>query len=138
HLWSRQKDLSEANKWTRDGGIGGFLSRKEISADVRRFCSPELHGKPEFWGYYADYDWVVFCQLFGRMMDLPKGFPMYCRDIKQLCDELGNPKLPEQSSIEHHALADARWNKEAWEFLKVREATKRWKGSRARVGKDVK
>lgn len=77
----------------------------------------EAREKPEFWGYYADYDWVVFCQLFGTMMDLPAGFPMYCRDIKQLCDDKGNPKLPEQGKGEHNALADARWNKTAWEFL---------------------
>lgn len=43
--------------------------------------------QPEFYGYYADYDWVVFCSLYGRMMDLPKGFPMYCRDLKQILDE---------------------------------------------------
>jgi hypothetical protein len=42
---------------------------------------------PEFYAYYADYDWVVFCQLFGTMMDLPKGFPMYCIDLKQTLDE---------------------------------------------------
>lgn len=70
-----------------------------------------------FWGYYADYDWVALCQVFGTMMDLPKGWPMYCRDIKQLCDDLGNPPLPEQGKDEHHALADARWNRQAWEFL---------------------
>jgi hypothetical protein len=51
------------------------------------------------------------------MMQLPKGWPMYCRDVKQLCDNMGNPKLPEQSSTQHHALADAMWTKEAWEFL---------------------
>jgi hypothetical protein len=41
----------------------------------------------EFYGYYSDYDWVVFCWLFGRMIDLPKGFPMYCIDLKQSLDE---------------------------------------------------
>lgn len=89
-----------------------------IAADIKAFCDPEKYGKPEFWGYYADYDWVALCQLFGTMMDLPKGWPMYCRDLKQWCDDLGNPKLPEQGKGEHHALADARWNKQAWEFLK--------------------
>ncbi len=73
--------------------------------------------KPEIWAYYADYDWVALCQLFGTMMNLPKGWPMYCRDVKQLCDSLGNPKLPEQKSSEHHALADAKWTREAWLFL---------------------
>jgi len=84
---------------------------------IKKFCDPDKYGRPEFWGYYADYDWVVLCQLFGTMMDLPKGWPMYCRDIKQLCDDKGNPRLPEQGKGEHHALADARWNKVAWEFL---------------------
>ena len=78
--------------------------------------------KPEIWAYYADYDWVVFCQLFGTMMDLPKGMPMYCRDVKQLCDRLGNPPLPKQKEDEHNALADARWNKQAYYFLKELEA----------------
>ena len=77
----------------------------------------EQYGKPEFWGYYADYDWVVFCWLFGSMMDLPKGWPMYCRDIKQFCDDIGNPRLPEQGKGEHHALSDAKWNKQAYDFL---------------------
>lgn len=43
--------------------------------------------KPEFYAYFADYDWVVFCWLFGRMLDLPKNFPYYCRDLKQMLDE---------------------------------------------------
>lgn len=43
--------------------------------------------QPEFYAYYADYDWVVFCSLFGRMIDLPKGFPMYCKDLKQSFDD---------------------------------------------------
>ncbi|HJY21383.1 MAG TPA: hypothetical protein VJ279_00780, partial [Hanamia sp.] len=24
---------------------------------------------------------------FGRMIDLPKGFPMYCKDLKQMLDD---------------------------------------------------
>lgn len=110
--WLRENVLPHltADRW---------LTRDEIRAQLLDFCDPDKYGKPEFWGYYADYDWVVLCQLFGRMIDLPKGWPMYCRDIKQLCDELGNPKLPEQGKGEHHALADAQWNKVAWEFLEA-------------------
>jgi 3'-5' exoribonuclease-like protein len=76
---------------------------------------------PEIWAYYADYDWVALCQLHGTMMDLPKGWPMYCRDLKQLVDQCGNPKLPEQKSAEHNALADAIWTKEAWLWLRDRQ-----------------
>ncbi|GAA5513631.1 3'-5' exoribonuclease [Deinococcus carri] len=74
--------------------------------------------KLELWGYYSAYDHVVLCQLFGPMIDLPKGMPMYTRDIKQWCVALGDPKLPEQGKGEHNALADARWNRQAWEFLR--------------------
>lgn len=104
-LWSRNAP-SQYNAWHRDGGQGGFMSRQLIAADVRRFIGED---KPEFWGYYCDYDWVVFCWLFGSMIDLPKGWPMYCRDIKQLCDSAGNPRLPPQGQSVHHALIDATW-----------------------------
>ncbi len=110
--------LELASDWVKANVLphldGPKLSIKQIGPAILRWMTD---AKPEFWGYYADYDWVIFCQLFGTMMDLPKGWPMYCRDIKQLCDALGNPRLPEQTSTEHNALADARWNKEAWEFL---------------------
>jgi hypothetical protein len=96
--------------------------------------------EPEFYAYYADYDWVAFCWLFGKMMDLPKGFPMYCRDLKQMIDEVvqrswkdvedityghegytleslkKRPEYPKQSN-EHNALDDARWNKKLHDFL---------------------
>ncbi len=77
---------------------------------------------PEFWGYYADYDWVALCQLFGAMGDLPREWPVYCRDIKQYADDLLGPQslnLDELVPIaqEHSALADARWNREAHEYL---------------------
>jgi hypothetical protein len=51
------------------------------------------------------------------MIALPNGFPMYTKDIKQLCDDLGNPELPKQESGEHNALADARHNQVMYQFL---------------------
>lgn len=94
-----------------------IYQRWRVRNEIVKFVEPGWYGKPEFWGYYADYDWVALCQLFGTMIDLPKDWPMYCRDLKQWCDDLGNPQLPKQKSTEHHALADARWNREAWDFL---------------------
>lgn len=122
-------DLSRASAWVKDNVIphlghsrGGYetywVTPGTMATLIHGFIDAEGRGKPEFWGYYADYDWVVLCQLFGTMMDLPKGWPMYCRDIKQWADDLGNPKLPAEGKDEHHALADARWNRRAWEFLK--------------------
>lgn len=73
--------------------------------------------KPEFWGWYADYDWVALCGLYGRMVDLPKGWPMYCRDVKQLADENPGVELPPKPPEAHHALADAIWACEAHKRL---------------------
>lgn len=104
--------------------------------------------QPLFYGYYSDYDWVLFCSLFGRMIDLPKGFPMYCIDLKQILDEkvskltnsdflshfhVENPltfeekmELVKKKNVlypiqedEHNALADARWNKDLFEFIQT-------------------
>ena len=97
-----------------------WATRREIRERVLDFCSVEKHGKPEFWGYFADYDWLAFCQLFGTMIELPNGFPMYCRDIKQLADQLGDIRIPKPEVEVHHALADAEWVKEAHEFLTKR------------------
>lgn len=91
---------------------------------------------PEFYGYYADYDWVVFCSLFGRMIDLPKGFPMYCKDLKQMLDERVSKTCqaseePFEAALErwkqkpgyprhineHNVLDDAKWNYELFKFL---------------------
>ncbi len=88
----------------------------QIRNEILEFIGTDQ--KPEFWGYYADYDWVVFCQLFGAMIDLPEGWPMYCNDLKQLCMEKGNPKLPDlPNCIEHHALYDARETKYRYVWL---------------------
>lgn len=65
--------------------------RGTIAAAVRDFCIPPDHAKKiagptEMWGWYADYDHVLLSQLFGRMVDLPAGMPMYTRDLKQEVD----------------------------------------------------
>ncbi len=88
----------------------------EVAADIERFVGDD----PEFWAYYCSYDWVVLCQCFGTMMDLPKGFPMYCNDLKVELERHGNPRLPEQTSTEHNALADARWTKDSFYWLMSR------------------
>jgi hypothetical protein len=119
-------------------------SRKDIAAGIKMFVgTKETIGNWEevkdkmntkFYGYYANYDWVVFCWIFGKMIDLPKSFPMYCIDLKDRFElariEYGNktnnlywvePKkhknYPKQTN-EHNALADARWNKQLHEFIK--------------------
>ena len=117
-------------------------TNKQIAEEVKVFCTGDIlsiekakyyevqHKPCKFYAYYADYDWVAFCWLFGKMIDLPNGFSMYCRDLKQILDEkemarqdgtdmveLRNmPNYPKQEN-EHNALADAQWNQKLHEFL---------------------
>jgi hypothetical protein len=120
YLQNIDADYSKANRWVMDNVVRHLeplstgKSRDYIAAEIVIFAGE----KPEFWAYYADYDWVVLCQLYGRMIDLPSGWPMYCRDLKQLADERG-VRLPEQTSQEHHALADARWVRESHLWLET-------------------
>lgn len=120
------------NVWLRKNVLRAIVTEDtkplaEILRDITLFVGAD---KPEFYGYYADYDWVVFCWLFGRMIDLPDGYPMYCRDLKQTLDERAvtnpnflsveeikeHPNYP-KAAIEHHALADARWIRDLYGFL---------------------
>lgn len=89
------------------------MPRNEIAWRICEFVGDD---KPEFWAYFADYDWVVLCQIFGRMIDLPKGWPMHCLDLKQRMKDRGfeRERLPEQGDAEHSALNDARWTRDAW------------------------
>ena len=118
---SAEFNPQDANDWVKANVLPHLGDAIPTSLDVmavrvERFMY-DGQIPPEIWGYYADYDWIVFCQIFGRMIDLPKGWPMFCNDIKQLAMMMGNPKLPEQIDIEHNALNDARWNKVAYDFL---------------------
>jgi hypothetical protein len=119
------------------GYVGGSLACNGLNT----YTLKSITTPPEFYAYYADYDWVVFCWLFGLMKDLPKGFPYYCRDLQQTldelqqlednganhmiaCGEIGHRNVPlkerknyPKQTNEHNALADARWNFELYKFL---------------------
>ena len=115
--------------------------RSQIKQEILQFIGEP----PELWANYSAHDFVAFSQLmslseftntrhifnfFGLLQakkynpmveNYPSGYPYYCNDIQQWCNQLGNPKLPELSEGEHHALIDAKWNKRAWEFLRTFE-----------------
>jgi len=137
-------------------------TNKEIAKEVLYFCSNtyfdnsgfeleeakkyELYDefKPIFYAYYGSYDWVVFAQLFGKMVELPTGFPMYCHDLKQEMDNIvdskrnktdaakvnidpfsaylnglkNDPNYPKQKN-EHNALGDAIWGMKLHKFLQT-------------------
>lgn len=166
HLISNEYRYKDANQWVKDNVLIPLYiqtvhgdSRNQCQADnfqhifghSNNFIRQEIADffgcqredgvwyAPEgieVYGYYADYDWVLLCSLFGRMIDLPKGFPMYCIDLKQMLDSkadkdgyyrydnstvsLGALKnydaYPCQQN-EHNALSDAKWNRDLYNFL---------------------
>ena len=86
-----------------------------IARDVKEFirATPDV----ELWAWYAAYDHVALCQLFGRMIDLPEGVPMWTNDLRQEVHRLGNPRMPKQESGWHNALDDARHNLKMYRHL---------------------
>lgn len=105
---------------------------KQIARMAQQFITEAEN--PLLWAYYAAYDHVTLAQLWGPMIDLPKGVPMHTMDIKQEMVRLGveskdMPKRPGQLirpgeknppvqvTAEHDALADAIHNMVMLEHL---------------------
>ena len=100
-----------------------WLSHEHIRNEVCTFICGHDDRRTELWAYYGGYDWVVFCQLFGKMVDLPREVPKHLMDIKQLAVSMGDPRLPKKPKDKHSALVDARWTKQAWEYLRMLKET---------------
>lgn len=150
-LLSSEYNFNDASEWVKENVVSKIYTQTVHGDNRNRYAVSNFHKSygntndeirlaclkffgcwrdQHFWrapegidvyGYYSDYDWVLFCSLFGRMIDLPKGFPMYCKDLKQTLDETGlhlkeHSEYPKQIN-EHNALADAKWNYELYKFL---------------------
>jgi hypothetical protein len=72
---------------------------------------------PELWAWFCSYDHVVLAQLFGTMLDLPEGIPMFTNDVRSLVDWTGMDRLPRQTGPAHDALDDARHVKAMYEHI---------------------
>ena len=110
----------KADDWVRINVISKLgdpskrLPKYKIAKEIIEFIGYDQ--AVEFWAWYSAFDWVAFCWLFGKMAEFPWFLPKYCKDIKQLEDSLCF-QVPRQKTAHHHALNDARWNKQAYEFL---------------------
>lgn len=114
-------DFSRADDWINKNVIAKLPLRDDLRWMTREALALALKafviGEPEFWAYFAAYDFVVFCWLLGgRMVELPAGWPKHCMDLKQSMVELGYRKndLPPKPADAHDALADACWLEQAW------------------------
>ena len=87
--------------------------KRLIANEVREFIqeSANIGDDVRLWAYYGAYDHVALAQLFGKMINLPKGIPMFTHELMQLMGTMpGDWQPPAQEGVEHNALADARWN----------------------------
>jgi hypothetical protein len=100
------------NKLTLDFAHPAMRTRRQIADGVRDFVLAEP-GSVELWADYGAYDHVVLSQLFGTMMDLPGGVPMFTHELQQAWENAGRPDKPAQTD-EHNALADARYGMALW------------------------
>ncbi|HEX3778514.1 MAG TPA: 3'-5' exoribonuclease [Pseudonocardiaceae bacterium] len=128
-------DPDTANEWVRQNVLAQLPDRSDpawmpldgMRARVLEFLAPTASWEDlELWGYYCAYDHVSLAQLLGpRMIDLPRGVPMFTRELMQLWDAVGQPPKPEQHG-EHNALADARWNRAMWLICQAESQPQRY------------
>lgn len=120
------KEINEPSNFHKIVGKSNLQIRRDI---LKYTCTKHdeydnlyTNTNPKFYGYFSDYDWVLFCSLFGKMIQLPKGYPMYCIDLKQMMDAKGLNNIwkdnyhPDPKS-EHNALEDAKWNMELYQKI---------------------
>lgn len=119
YLENSECDLTKATPWVVENvvphlaGVAVSAPRWKIAKLVRSFVGL----RPEFWAYYADYDWVVLCQLYGTMTEIPTGWPHFCMDLKQFAMHCGHPITDDGRPDAHNALADAMWCKAEFERI---------------------
>lgn len=123
--WLRQHVVPHLPPFERgpEGDEGTFWKPKaEIGHDLLRLfgmVAGKFNDTPEIWADHASYDWVALCQIYGRMIDLPRGMPMFCMDLMQDLRQQGirRPDLPKQDpKTVHDALADACWLRRAHRY----------------------
>ncbi|MFE6967092.1 3'-5' exoribonuclease domain-containing protein [Agromyces sp. NPDC057679] len=107
-----ETDRSRASAWVIENVFphltGPVKPRQVIAQEIVEFAGE----RPEFWAYVAAYDWVALCQLYGRLLDIPAGWPKHCNDLKQEARRLG-ARLP-KDGLNHNALVDAVWARDGY------------------------
>lgn len=115
---STEFDPDRAGRWVRTHVLPKlpspaspvWRSRSRIRSDLEAFFGLSAAGAEpvELWAWVGAYDHVVLCQLWGPMTELPAAMPRFTRELRQLWEDRGRPKMPPRSPDAHDALVDAR------------------------------
>lgn len=65
-------------------------------------------------GYYVAHDHVGLCNIFGGMLSMPNTWSYYSYDLRTLIDFYGEDPAAFEPVTPHHALADARAQRETY------------------------
>lgn len=111
----RTPGFGDRRMFTLDGDSNLIMPRRMIKNAVRDFLL--VSDGVELWADYGAYDHVVLCQLFGPMISLPDGLPMFTNEFQQAWRAAGCPVLPAQVQGVHNALEDARHLARCYEIV---------------------
>jgi hypothetical protein len=135
---SSEFDPATAGSWVRRNVLDKLPSpadpawrgRSRIRDELLEFLlQPVAEGEEiELWAWYAAYDHVALCQLWGSMTALPREIPRFTRDLRQRWDDLGQPALPGPGNDQHAAAADARHNLARWQAMESQRQGRVWIG----------
>ncbi len=113
---STEFDPERAGSWVRANVLPKlpppssqlWRSRRQIRADLEEFLRVDGPDPIELWAWIGAYDHVALCQLWGTMPELPRALPRFTRELRQLWEDRGSPRIPPRSADAHDALVDAR------------------------------
>ncbi len=119
-------------KFPKEKTLLNFYRNKAVIAkEIELFLKGNNSSQDlEIWCDYGHYDYVVICQLYGEMIDLPDIFPYYFNDIQSLARQLSRIKnypvllntiLPPDLETDgnHNALLGAKSCKLRYEYLEA-------------------
>lgn len=115
-MYSRSRPGERGDSFTLDPESRDVLPLRLIRASVRDFITQ--WSEPELWAWYGAYDHVALAWLFGPMINLPSDVPMWTNDIRTLAMLAGPEAMataPRQESQPHHALNDARHDRDLYD-----------------------
>ncbi|MFI7096769.1 hypothetical protein [Streptomyces lydicus] len=94
------------------------LPIEEIRAGVTAYFNNTRASETRLYAYYGGQDIARLHSLWDNdWAAMPDRIPRWFTELEGLIVDAGRPRMPEQESGEHHALADARYNRVMHEAL---------------------
>lgn len=94
------------------------ISVDQIRADVAAYFNQTRASETRLYAYYGGQDIGRLHSLWDNNWEvMPDQIPQWFTELESLIVDAGRPRLPVQDGGEHHAVADARYNRQIHEAL---------------------